>query len=198
MRLMSFVYFLPLFTPALFSALRVFGLLNHAYLTSGTVFLLGLVRFSIAFGGIRSGFHHVDNPVLPSSCFACSTVPDSVFFYREHITKHSEQSTDVFDSVSRTLHFIALLTPDLITLLLLITVRMLTSSIFKNARNERYLQPSGTEVASGVNIFFSLLPNIVISRFLINLREVNSPELRFNNVPHLSYVSALSIRIPPI
>ncbi|KAJ3552784.1 hypothetical protein NM688_g3972 [Phlebia brevispora] len=174
---------------AMFSAMRVFALLRHAYIAAGAVFVLGIPRFGIAFtqyrSGIRSAVYHTDNSALVSLALTLVTITSDVVAIALTWLKtyrHVKQAAAVGVN-SRfgatliqygTLHFIALLVPDLVNLFLLIT-------------------PSGTEVASGVNIFLSLLPNIVISRFLINLRQVDFPG--HNSTSHFSHFSAPNLRI---
>ncbi|KAJ3556853.1 hypothetical protein NM688_g1795 [Phlebia brevispora] len=61
---------------------RVFALLDRAYVTAGCVLVLGLTQVVTALyqsGHLAS--HYVDDPVIGSACFQTATLPPSVVFY---------------------------------------------------------------------------------------------------------------------
>ncbi|KAJ3527944.1 hypothetical protein NM688_g8058 [Phlebia brevispora] len=205
MAFLSVVGIVPMTILALFSSLRVFALLDRAYLTAGCVLLLGMVPVGIDLFYIDKGtYNYVDDPTLGPSCFPSYSCSASVVFCRKpkivttlaadvvalvttwlKTYRHVRQAASIGVSAGfgatliqyGTLYFVVLL---VVNILLLIT----------------FLDPSVAIFTNAMNVFTSVLPNIVISRFLLNLRQVDS-ERPSNTVASLS-TFVPNIRIPTL
>ncbi|KAJ3542644.1 hypothetical protein NM688_g5951 [Phlebia brevispora] len=201
----------PLIISPLFSALRVFALLDRAYLIAGCVLVLGLVQLGITlYLDHYSVYQYVDDPVLGPSCFSSSSLSESVLLYRKHSRlspsgtlttiaadiiaiattfvktyRHVREATSVgldngFGATLvqyGTLYFVILA---VVNILLLITT----------------LVPSLGIAPYGLSIFIVILPNIVLSRFLIQLRQVGAPAS--SNVSRFSRFSAPDFHVPTL
>ncbi|KAJ3551552.1 hypothetical protein NM688_g4638 [Phlebia brevispora] len=201
---------LPLAIPAVFSALRVFALLNRAYLTAGLVILLGLVPVgSNVYQDSQNTYQYVDNSVLGSSCYvlynfsaicADGTCPRSLALASllapiaaDIITiattwiktyRHVRQATSIGMSAGYSE-----------TLLEYGTLYFVIICVMNIAELLVYLVPA-FQLANPLSIFSTTLPNVVISRFLINLRYANSSE--HSDGAHFSQFSIPAFSVPSL
>ncbi|KAJ3558448.1 hypothetical protein NM688_g925 [Phlebia brevispora] len=169
--------------PYAFSALRVFALLDRAYFTAGAVLFLGLAPIGVGlFLDSQAVYYNVYDPLLGrSSCVPSSVMSTSTILYPavniagrlavlaadfiaivatwiktyRHVEHAALTGFNVdFSAVLLqygTLFFVSLCLLELVTILLIPFSR----------------------VASSLG-FVMIIPNILISRFLINLRQVDS------------------------
>ncbi|KAJ3552742.1 hypothetical protein NM688_g3993 [Phlebia brevispora] len=202
---LNVVYNLPLAISGLFSALRVFALLDHAYFTAGCVLLLGLAPMGIAlYVDCHMVFLYVDDAVLGSSCYFLSILlPAPVLFSLASILTviapdiiaivatwrktyrqvRQAASIGVCAGFSETLIQYGTLYFGVILL-----VNMVSLAVF--------LIHSGSRFTNGISVFVAILPNILISRFIINLRQVES--LASGSRSRLCSMSAPRFRVPSI
>ncbi|KAJ3554682.1 hypothetical protein NM688_g2981 [Phlebia brevispora] len=197
----TFVENIPLIISAVFSALRVFALLDHAYMTAGCVLLLGLAQIAfISYTSSQITWFYIDEvQTLGSSCYGIQNLPASVNFKLTTIAsevivilvtwlktyRHVREATDIGADVSfsavliqyGTLYFIVLLG---VTILPLITL----------------LKPSLGLITYATDAFVSVLPSILTSRFLINLRQAESVESR--NITRFSHFSVPRFHVPSL
>ncbi|KAJ3554995.1 hypothetical protein NM688_g2816 [Phlebia brevispora] len=208
---------------ALFSALRVFALLDRAYLAAGCVLVLGLVQVGIAlYESKQATYTYVDDPILGSLCFASSPLSNAMIFYRKdsRCIRKKKQLTLLKVAISGTLATIASDVIAIATTWLKTyrhvrqansvginagfgtilwqygTLYFVVLSVVDALPFVVFLTPSDTGFTSAIDVFVTILPNIVISRFLINLREVNSPSS--SSIPRFSNFSAPNFRVPSL
>ncbi|KAJ3557357.1 hypothetical protein NM688_g1516 [Phlebia brevispora] len=211
---------LPGVIVAAFSALRVFALLDRTYVVATFTFALGVAPVALDLYLISQATHHyVDDPVLGSSCYVTYLMPPSVLFHSEYVLstiatdvvaiaitwiktyRHVREASSVganvgfgatllqYGKMSRpyvgltadssetgSLYFIALFVVDFADGLVLLAPFLM--------------------FANPIAIFTAMLPSIVLSRFLINLRQVNAPES--GSAARLSRFSPPNFRIPSI
>ncbi|KAJ3557727.1 hypothetical protein NM688_g1318 [Phlebia brevispora] len=166
------IYNLPPLILAVFSTLRVFALLDRtAYITTGCVFMLGVAPIAINF--YQNGqltWYYIDDPVLGSTCYYNSLLSSSTLFYARFSVTLLRYGT---------LYFVVLFIVNLINLLLL-------------------LVPS-LEFEAVLGSITTILPNIVVSRFLINLRQSDSSASSDTGTNQASgLVSTVGFRTPTL
>ncbi|KAJ3536879.1 hypothetical protein NM688_g6776 [Phlebia brevispora] len=169
---------LPVLILTVFSALRAFALLGRAYAVAGLVFLLGVASVSLVlYQDANISHYFLDDPVLGAMCYYNFLISPSIVFniicaiaadivviiitwiktYR-HVKEASSIGVNVSFSATLlqygTAYFIVLSVVNLLSTLIL-------------------LVPS-LQLVSPVGNFLEVLPNIVVSRFLINLGEGNA------------------------
>ncbi|KAJ3557933.1 hypothetical protein NM688_g1205 [Phlebia brevispora] len=200
----TFLFNAPTIILILFSALRIFALLDRAYFIAGCALLLGLAQVGIAFyEGARSFYTYVDDPTIGRECFSNISLSASVAFHIASTLcmialevvalvttwlktyRHARQAASVGIRVTfaatlmryGTLYFAVLAAVNILPVIILVT-------------------PPSTSLASAMNALITILPNIVLSRFLINLREVESPAP--SSISRFSQFSAPSFRVPTL
>ncbi|KAJ3554875.1 hypothetical protein NM688_g2883 [Phlebia brevispora] len=184
---------------------RVFAMLDRAYITAGCVLLLGVAPAAIHLYQYSHVFYYyVDDPVLGSSCYSQALLSPSVAFHSSLAAVVSTIAADV----------IAIVTTWIKTYR---NVRQATS-IGMNASFSETLLRYGTmyfvilcvvhlvdllitllpafQETDPVNAFAAILPNVIVCRFLINLRQVNSREA--SDIARLSQFSAPNFRVPTL
>ncbi|KAJ3558742.1 hypothetical protein NM688_g742 [Phlebia brevispora] len=194
---------------AVFSALRVFALLHRDYFTAVCVLLLGLVEpGAVLYIDSYSRYSYVNNPILVSA--TCSTSSLAYFLVELAATvllasisttiasevlvvvvtwlktyRHVRQAASVNMGVSfsgaliqfGTIYFVALLAVNVFFLVTIVT-------------------PSMNVLSGGTALFMTILPGLVISRFLINLRQADVQGS--STTSHISDFSAPNFRIPTL
>ncbi|KAJ3554759.1 hypothetical protein NM688_g2940 [Phlebia brevispora] len=202
-------YELPVLILAVFSALRVFALLDRAYATAGCVFALGLVPVLVYFSYIST--KSASSPIimwtiqfwarhvtmitryLPQRCsttlagLMCMMSADVIAVITTWMKtyRHVRQGTSIGMNVGfstailhfGTLYFVVLCVVNVADILILSIPAFQTADPMAN--------------------FSNILPNIVLSRFLINLRQVNSAEYSNNSI-HFSRFSVPNFHVPTL
>ncbi|KAJ3557931.1 hypothetical protein NM688_g1207 [Phlebia brevispora] len=189
--------------PAVFSALRVFALTRNY--VAGCMVLFSFVPVGIDLYQARRDVYHYDyDPILGSQCFSRSTLSNFTAFSCKSSTScmiapdlvavvttwvktyhHVRQAASVGIKVSfgakliqyGTLYFAVLLAVTILPLVITLT-------------------PSIAQFTGPMNIFIDILPNILISRFLINLRQVESPASQ--TISRFDEFSAPGFRVPAL
>ncbi|KAJ3520932.1 hypothetical protein NM688_g9089 [Phlebia brevispora] len=168
--LMLFVRLLstvPSLIVAAVSALRVFALLGRAFGPAAFTFALGLVSFSLnIYLDSKRVYYHVDDPVLGSSCFFDYLVSPSAAFNIRSLTLAS-----MFCTIA-------------------VGVVAVVVTWCKTYRHPPLVS------ANPINDFVHILPNILLSRFLIDLRRVGAPNA--SSITYLSRFSVANFRVPSI
>ncbi|KAJ3545074.1 hypothetical protein NM688_g5670 [Phlebia brevispora] len=163
--------FWPRFPPCAF-----FALMGRAYAVAAFVFLLAMVEVALSlWQDSQIAHHYVNDPVLGSSCFYSFLVSPSEVFHAiaadivvivitwwktyRHVKEASAVGINVGFSATLlqygTLYFVVFCIVNLIEGLIL-------------------LIPS-FQTADPIDSILNVLPNLVLGRFLINLRQVDSP-----------------------
>ncbi|KAJ3527281.1 hypothetical protein NM688_g8150 [Phlebia brevispora] len=180
--LFSVLGLLPSIVAAVFSALRVFALLDRGYFTSIVVFLLSIVPVvTNIYGDKNLVYVYVDDPVLGCSCYFESFVPFSVDYARKQGVLCLCASTD-------TLHIIIVTwtkTYQLSRGSRSLGLRSISTVLFRDGSIyfialfilnalQLFLDviPS-IAILEPVSNLNQVLPSILISRFLVNLRLVD-------------------------
>ncbi|KAJ3553074.1 hypothetical protein NM688_g3811 [Phlebia brevispora] len=215
------VYARTLIIPAqVFSALRVFALLGYAYLPAGCVFLLGMTQVAInLYESAHAVYSYVDDPLFGASCFPSSLLSvstrlqsvlpsliqhclidklglsltlttiasDVIALITTWVTtyQHIRQAASVNVPTSfslalieyGTLYFIAICAMNVLSL-----VKIFTPF-------------SGLLVGDTTGFIFTL-PNILLSRFLINVGHAE--HLAPSTVSRFSQFSAPNFRVPSL
>ncbi|KAJ3553075.1 hypothetical protein NM688_g3812 [Phlebia brevispora] len=174
---LSFLYNMPLIISALFSALRVFALLGYGYLPAGCVFLLGMTQVVInLYESAHAAYNYVDGPLFGSSCFPSSRLPVST---RLQQAARVDVRTGFGLALIEygTLFFVALCVMNILAL----------GKIFT---------PFSGLLVGDTTVFIFMLPNILLSRFLINLRHIEYPAS--STVPRFSQFSVPNFRVPSL
>ncbi|KAJ3557930.1 hypothetical protein NM688_g1208 [Phlebia brevispora] len=215
-----------LVTSALFSALRVFALLDRAYFAAGCVLVLGLAQVGISLASAyisinKSHFHFVSTICLVQAAFRRSCLPHPCYstvreiggFMTRELTHLQVDLSGALASIASDVASIAmtwikthrhvkqaasvgirsnfgatLLQYGTLYFVTLCVVNILPLVIFSNV--------SVTGWASGISVLINMLPNILISRFLINLRRVESPA--HSDTSRFSHFSAPRFRVPTL
>ncbi|KAJ3557929.1 hypothetical protein NM688_g1209 [Phlebia brevispora] len=183
----QFVVAVPLIISAVFSALRVFALLNHGYVTATCVLVLGLAPVGLTlYESSYMVYEYTDDPVLGSSCYQMSAFSNIFFPGTCSIALLGRLTPVVSDIIALlttwlktyrhvkqaacagigaslgsvliqygTLYFIAICATNVISLVI-------------------SLIPSTTGLTIGVVEFMTVLPNIMLSRFLLNLQQADA------------------------
>ncbi|KAJ3553986.1 hypothetical protein NM688_g3335 [Phlebia brevispora] len=164
---------LPMIIIAVFSALRVFALLGRAYIPAAFTFALNLVPVAVAFYQTsQARYYYVDDPVLGSSCYCNSLISPLVVFYSEELLRSYLDNADTFHSDS---------------------YRYITYRHVREASSIDVNVGFGGALLRYGSLFFTL-PNIILSRFLINLRQINAPES--GSAANFSRFSPPNFRMP--
>ncbi|KAJ3536623.1 hypothetical protein NM688_g6811 [Phlebia brevispora] len=205
--LVTVLFDMPLVISAIFSALRVFAILNRAYIMAALVLLLGLCPVIISvFQNTLNVYHFVDDTVLGATCYATSNASPSTMLSCKRTRSypilgltniyviaivttwiktyhHVKQAASVGVNAGfgatllqyGTLYFVVLFIAD-----------------FMNVLNNLVPSVQSLNLAT----FVQTLPSIMISRFLINLRQVDSTESI--EAPRFSQFSVPNFRVPTI
>ncbi|KAJ3540512.1 hypothetical protein NM688_g6218 [Phlebia brevispora] len=195
-----FSYQLPVLILAVFSALRVFALLGRAYVTATCVLLLGVASVGLVlYQDAHIIYYYVNIPALGAICpyeflispsivfnVLCAIAADIIVIVTTWIKtyRHVREASSVGMNVSFSA---TLLQYGTVYFIVLCMVNLLTVLIF--------LIPS-LQLVSPVSNFLEVLPNIVVARFLINLREGNSADA--SDVGTLSRFSVPNFHIPTL
>ncbi|KAJ3534609.1 hypothetical protein NM688_g7109 [Phlebia brevispora] len=217
---MNVVANLPTIIIAVFSALRVFALLERAYVPAAFTFALGLGAVALdMYQGSQITAYYVDDPVLGSSCYVNHLISPSVLFYknyRDHILTVLTQSTATLASTLFTIvaDIIAIaitwvktyrlvrevasvgVNSDLGTMLLRHGSLYFIVLLIVNLMNGLIALIPSLLLVDPMVTFVEILPSIILSRFLINLRQVNTQES--GSAAPLSRFSTLNFRMPSI
>ncbi|KAJ3541650.1 hypothetical protein NM688_g6055 [Phlebia brevispora] len=197
------------FILAVFSTLRVFALLDRAYVSAAAVFLLGLISIATDFyQASRMYTYYVDDSLLGPSCYFKFRLSASALFYCK---KHDRNNVVVLTNLAATLAgVLSTIVADIIVIVAtwLRTYRHVRQASFigMSARTSTVLLHHGTlyfvvlcivnladllvllvpssAAEDPVTIIADILPNILISRFLINLRQAGHTDP--GNVSHFS------------
>ncbi|KAJ3553151.1 hypothetical protein NM688_g3768 [Phlebia brevispora] len=190
-----------------FSALRVFALLDRSYIVAGCVFLLAVTPVGITiYEDSHMTRYFVDDPVLGASCYVNSSLSPTLAFKLKSLKavlsgllttvaadlvaivttwvktyRHIRHAASVGVAVGFSATLIKYGTLYFIVLLLVYLLDLLV-----------FLIPAAQTI-NVVGVFVNILPNVVLSRFLINLREVDSAEN--STAPHFSLFSVLHFRV---
>ncbi|KAJ3558485.1 hypothetical protein NM688_g904 [Phlebia brevispora] len=212
------LYNLPVIVLALFSALRVFALLERAYATAGCVLLLGLAPVGISlYKNSQNVDYYINDPVLGSSCYARSMSSSSLLFeYADFL--HPMRSIDLGVAALSTAiaaDVVAIVTTWIktyrqvrqaaanginasvsATLLQYGTLYFMScTGVLSQSSDVEPLQPS-FQATDPTAIFTNMLPNIILSRFLINLRQNDFVES--TDAAHFSQFSVPNFRVPTL
>ncbi|KAJ3547685.1 hypothetical protein NM688_g5375 [Phlebia brevispora] len=212
---------LPRVIIAVFSALRVFALLGRTYAVAAFTFALGVVPVVLTLNQIsRVTYHYIHDTVLGSSCYPYYVISSSALFdgqnYPDHIMMVLIHLTATLAAV------LSMIVADIIAIATTwikmyrhvqeassIGVKVgLSAALLRdgslyfivlfviNLAHAVILFIPSLIVANPVGIFTAILPNIILSRFLINIRQVNTPES--GNATHFSRFSLPTLRMPSI
>ncbi|KAJ3556414.1 hypothetical protein NM688_g2043 [Phlebia brevispora] len=186
-----------------FSALRVFALLGRAYVLAAFTFALSLVVVAVnLYQAGYATYYYVDDPILGSSCYYNFNGSDSIAF---HLA--GEIGTIAADVIAITITWIktyrhvreaasigvnaslsaTLLRYGSLYFIVLFGINLLDGLIA--------LSPSLT-LLGPVNTFTTILPNIILSRFLISLRQINPPGP--SSTARFSHFSVPNFHIPSV
>ncbi|KAJ3553356.1 hypothetical protein NM688_g3660 [Phlebia brevispora] len=216
---LSVLYALPMFITAAFSALRIFALLGRAYTTSAIVLLLGLTPIALnLYQSSHATYYYVDDPILGSSCYYDFQLSPSTVFYCKKLPIYtatgltsvtvglaSALSVVVADLVAiaatwvktyknvRQASAIGMNVPFSAMLLQYGTLFFTVLFVIALIDALFLLIPSFPE-ENPISVFLILLPNIIVSRFLINLRQASPAET--SDLAHFSQFSAPNFRMP--
>ncbi|KAJ3552739.1 hypothetical protein NM688_g3995 [Phlebia brevispora] len=230
---------------ALFSAFRVFALLDRAYFATGCVLLLGIAQTAIILYEISRLVYWYANTVLGSSCYAYLSISDSVAFQRKNnVDDPNLQNKTLTTSVTvdlygrlvgvildmialivtwrRTyqhvrqaasigiptslgasllqygiLYFIVFSLTEIIPLVIDVIVRILIPYLESTDNGHWPLKPTTSEFTEAPGVFLAILPNILISRFLINLRQIDSLDAN-NTTESPSFSTTLRFHMPTL
>ncbi|KAJ3559719.1 hypothetical protein NM688_g176 [Phlebia brevispora] len=194
---------LPSIVIAAFAALRVFALLGHAYITAAFTFALGLITVCFElYKYSKYQPYYIDDPLQGWICFVDYPISSSIAFYLFGVLctiaadiiaimitwaktyRHVQQASAIGINVGFSatlfrygnLYFLILCIVNLVGGMLL-------------------LIPS-FQPADPANVFIVILPNLILSHFLISLRQVNSADI--GSTPTLSRFSVPNFRVPSI
>ncbi|KAJ3559717.1 hypothetical protein NM688_g175 [Phlebia brevispora] len=175
---------LPAFVVYAFSAMRVFALSGRSYLTAAVTFALGLASIALDF----SLFNNLTYDYVCSISIAavlCTIAADGIAivttWYKTYRRVREASSLGVNIGFSATLlqygtlYFIVVLIVNLADGLFVLVPTLQSTNVF--------------------SAFVAVLPNIILSRFLINLRQADRPDA---NSAALSHFSAPNFRMPSI
>ncbi|KAJ3551468.1 hypothetical protein NM688_g4687 [Phlebia brevispora] len=181
---------LPMTITAAFSALRVFALLDRAYGAAALTFALGLVSVALdLYQQTRAVTYYVDDPVLGPSCYENYRTTPATYI-------HSKKSSDSMKIV------LTYLLVEIINVSTAIAADLLAIVItwIKTHRRVRQASSAGIEPwfesPNPITIINIMLPNIMLSRFLINLRRIESSEP--SSAARFSRFSPVNFLIPSI
>ncbi|KAJ3556413.1 hypothetical protein NM688_g2042 [Phlebia brevispora] len=202
----SLMYFMnslvgfPLLVVAVFSALRVFALFNQAYVTAACTFLLGLVPVATNFyQASQVTYYYVDDPVLGSSCYASYLISPTMVF-NVLCTISADIIAIAITWVKTYRHVREAYSAGIkvsfgATLLRYGTVYFIVLFVVNLVKGLIQLAPS-LQGTNPIIPFTNVIPNIVLSRFLINLRRADSSEP--SSADHFSRFSTPHFRMPNI
>ncbi|KAJ3551703.1 hypothetical protein NM688_g4556 [Phlebia brevispora] len=210
---------LPVIIIAVFSALRVFALLSRAYIPAAFTLALGLAPVVLELYRIsKTAPYYVDDPVLGSSCYYNSLISLSVLSHRKNYFHHTVMAlthltvalASVLSTITADVIAIAItwfktyrhvreassigVNVDVgVALLRYGSLYFIVFFVVNLANGLVELVPSLTS-AQPISTFTAVLPSIVLSRFLINLRQVDTAES--SSATRVSHVSSLNFRRP--
>ncbi|KAJ3536622.1 hypothetical protein NM688_g6812 [Phlebia brevispora] len=204
--LLGVVFVLPLIVLAAFSALRVFAILDHAYITAACVFLLGLTPVGISlYQNTQTVYQHVNDPILGSSCYGSFLISPSLAFKLTSLAVNlaSAVTTIAADVIAIVVTWLKTYRQVRQAASIGMTVGFSatllqyggTADLFEAADAD---PPPSFQSAAPTNIFLNVLPNIILSRFLINLRQVNSADTESNDAARFSQFSIPNFRVPTL
>ncbi|KAJ3551542.1 hypothetical protein NM688_g4640 [Phlebia brevispora] len=224
----NFLVNMPTVTLGVFSAARVYGMLDRPYIISALVFLLSLTSMGMSL--VSSAFilsneehssaadalqymatqgtaQYVNNPVLGASCYIDSIVTPSLLFnfFLGGVTLVGLLTTVGADVVAivttciKTYHHVRQATTIGMRVSFSATLLQYGALYFVvlcagDVANLLFFLLASFASDSPLGLFISIFPNIVISRFLINLRQVDSNGSESG--VHPSQISAVRFRAP--
>ncbi|KAJ3538254.1 hypothetical protein NM688_g6546 [Phlebia brevispora] len=160
----TFAFNVPMCLLAIFSALRVFVLLDFAYFTGGFVLLLGLVPVAMNFyQESLITYIYADYPVLGPGCYTNDVVSPALAYAQASVAGLGAGFGGTLFRYG-TLYFVALCAVDIVDLIV-------------------FLVPSIQLIGNPMTIFTAMVPSVMLSRFLINLREVDAATPSDNSRP---------------
>ncbi|KAJ3545710.1 hypothetical protein NM688_g5595 [Phlebia brevispora] len=208
------LYEMPAFILAIFSGLRVFALLGRAYIPAAITLTLALASIALIFYQTsRTSNYYVDDPVLGPSCYGSYHISASVWFYEKYVNRNEYDTDYLTANLASVLCTIA---ADVIVIAVTWIkiyrhVRQASSAgisvgfsttflkygtlyfivIFAvNLTSGLILLVPALQLTSIIGIFTFSLPSVVLSRFLISLRQAEATKTseitRFSqiSVPH--------------
>ncbi|KAJ3556415.1 hypothetical protein NM688_g2039 [Phlebia brevispora] len=212
---------LSTFSLNVFSALRVFTLLGRSYILAAFTFALGLAPVALSlYQAIHITWYYVDDPVLGSSCYSRPLISPSAVFYSENYSDYTMiglthltaslagvLSTIAADVVAITITWVktyhhvqeassvgvnvgfsaTLLRYGTLYFIVLFIVNLIDGLVV--------LEPS-LVIADPLSVISQILPSIILSRLLINLRQINAPEA--SSAARFSRFSPPNFRMPSI
>ncbi|KAJ3524837.1 hypothetical protein NM688_g8494 [Phlebia brevispora] len=189
-----------------FSAMRTFALLDRAYVTAAFILLLGLTSTALSLYQDNEVIHYyVDDPVLGSSCYYNYLISPSVVLNKK-LTIASSLLTVATDIVAiimtwiKTYHHVREASSIGIhagfsTILLHYGTMYFVVLGLTNIADVILLIPS-LELVNPAAVFLHSFPNIILSRFLINLRYINTAET--SEIAAFSQFSPPNFRVPTL
>ncbi|KAJ3551701.1 hypothetical protein NM688_g4554 [Phlebia brevispora] len=188
---LSMLEYLPTIVIAMFSALRVFALLGRTYILATFTFALGLAPAVLnLYQTSQITYYYIDDPVLGASCYFNYLISPSVLFYGKN---HSGHIIIVLTHSTATLAgTLSTICADVIAIVV---------TWIKTYRHVREASSTGADISFGAVLLrygslYFILPNIIISRFLINLHQINAHES--GSAANFSRFSPLNFHIPSI
>ncbi|KAJ3533915.1 hypothetical protein NM688_g7213 [Phlebia brevispora] len=186
---------------SVFAALRVFALLDRAYLAAGCVLLLGLFQTGAGlYETKQSVYYFVDDPIFGPTCSPESKLSALQAFYRKSCANRLMNATNLFAVNLTTMltaiaaNIVAIMATwrktyrhvrqaasigvraDIgATLIQYGTLHFVIISALFVASIIIFVSPSLTGFTGAIGAFIAIFPNIVISRFLIDLHQADSP-----------------------
>ncbi|KAJ3559716.1 hypothetical protein NM688_g167 [Phlebia brevispora] len=203
-----------------YSCLRVFALLGHAYIPAAFTLALGVAPFALGFyQGSQVTSYYIDDPVLGSSCYFNYLISPSVLFDGKNCSEHIMMVlTHLTVALAATLSSIAAdVIAIVITWIKIYRHVREASSTGADVSFGAVLLRYGSmffivffilNLTDGLAVLVILflitlkwhcssrLPNIILSRFLINLRRINVPES--GSAARFSRFSLPNFRMPSI
>ncbi|KAJ3552777.1 hypothetical protein NM688_g3976 [Phlebia brevispora] len=194
---------------AIFTALRVFALLNRAYTISVLVLLLGLVPVALEFyGQYRAITDYVDDP--DTSCLHELVVPSEVKFCgKKRAGRHRLFGPAMILTDRQSFLWLRCATYHHVKRAASLGIRVpMSTTLLKygilyfillciaNVSSLLIRLPSSYSDTNTIYGILAILPNVALSRFLINLRQLNYTE--HNDAARLSQISTPSFRVPSL
>ncbi|KAJ3546144.1 hypothetical protein NM688_g5546 [Phlebia brevispora] len=209
----SLIFLLPIFISAAFSALRVFALLDRAYITAGCTLFLGLAPLGILlYENVYVAYYYVNDSVLGSSCYAIGLLTRPVAFGAKGlavsiaitVTTISADLIAIVITWLKTYRHVrqaATVGVDVSFGGVLLRYGILYFSVICVLNILQFLAAAipSSRVSNPLITFVEIIPSIVVSRFLINLRESGdsptpssaSKSSRFSTLNFQSHASTL-------
>ncbi|KAJ3552708.1 hypothetical protein NM688_g4013 [Phlebia brevispora] len=178
-----------------FSALRVFALLDHAYISAGCVFILALTPAVLTlYEAHYFTYYYVDGPALVNLANVLTTIASDIAAlaatwikaYR-HVREASSVGVHTGFGVTLIRYGTFYFVEALCSIVCLTHVAGLVSPL---------IYPFAALTSATNTSEITIIPNIVISRFLISLSQVNRPAP--SDVSNFSRFSVSNFRIPTL